>query len=307
MAGEFAKLLPFMWRGQHLPLLRIHLSLAHDLIEHKYWGVDGASVEDTGVAPIRIEATIPIGNSIAPGKNEKWVAGKLYPHALRTFIVQFAKRAKGVLQHPEYGEMTCQAERLDYELSGDKQDCTEIRASWVETIDEATKALLDRVIPSPVSDASTAAFDLNASMADLRELVPQLPEFEEDLESLGRKLSAITDSVAVLSYRQAGLVNRVLYQAHRMEVSIRRAKNPMAWSALQNTQRIQSAMYSLRQSILSQGGIGLYTVPADTTIAGVTLSLPAGTKLGEVIKLNPALVRRPVVPKGAVVRYPLAA
>jgi hypothetical protein len=307
MAGEFAQLLPFVWRGQHLPLTRIHVSLAHDLVEHKYWGVDGARVEDTGVAPLRIAAVIPISNSIFPGSKEQWAAGKLYPHALRTFITQFAKRATGKLQHPEFGEIACKAERLDFELVGDRQDSTEIHASWVETIDDETKALLDRIIPSPVSDLGGAAADLTASGADLKALVPQLPEFKEDIESLGRKLTGIVDQVSILSYRQAGVVNRILYQAHRMELSIKRAKSALTWPAVNNLQRIKSAAYSLRRELLKTTGIGLYTVPAATTLAGVSLALPAKTSIGEVIKLNPSLVRGPVVPKGALVRYPLAA
>jgi hypothetical protein len=307
MAGEFAKLLPFMWRGQHLPLTRIQFSLAHDLVEHKYWGVDGARVEATGVAPIRITAVIPLTNSIAPGSKEKWVAGRLYPHALRTLITLFAKRSTGILQHPEFGEIACKAERLDFELTGERQDCTEVHASWIETIDDATKALLSRIIPSPVSDMATAAFDLAASKDDLSALVPELPEFEEDFESLGRKLTSIVDQVAVLSYRQAGVVNRIIYQAHRMEASIMRARNALTWPAIQNLQRIKAAAYSLRRTLLTPSGIGLYTVPADTTLAAVSLSLPVGTSMGDVIRLNPNLVRSPVVAKGAVVRYPIAA
>jgi hypothetical protein len=304
MAGEFAQLLPFKWRTQHLPLTRIHLSLAHDLVEHKYWGVDGARVEATGVAPIRIEAVIPICNSIYPGQREEWVAGSLYPGELRTFIVNFSKKTTGLLQHPEFGEIACKPERLDFEFVGDRQDCTEVRASWVETLDDE---VVHRLVPSPVQDIELAAADLDASDADLRALVPELPKFKEDLETLGRKLTAIGDQVSVLQYRQAGAVNRLLYQAHRMEVSIRRAKDARTWPAIQNLQRIKSAAYTLRKKMLGDGGIGLYTVPSDTTVAGVALSLPAGTALGDVIKLNPNLVRKPVVLKGAVVRYPLAA
>lgn len=321
MAGEFETLLPFTWRGLHLPLSRIGLSLAHDLVEHKYWGVNGARVEATGVAPIRISATIPIGNSIYPGKNEKWQAGSLYPDALRKFIIEFAKKTTGYVQHPEFGEIACKPERMEFELAGEKQDCTEIRASWVETLDDELEHKL--LLSDPVIDLDQAAADLNASGVDLKKLAPELPEFEESIESLGRKLTALVDTVSILSYRAAGLVNRILYQAHRLEVSIKRAasgelfqitplrpfnsivqQHALTWPAIQSLQRIKAGAYAIRKTILSPNGIGLYTVPAQTTFAGLVGALP-GVPVGTLLKLNPSLVRGPVVPKGAIVRYPL--
>ena len=50
MVDEFEQLLPFKWRDVELPVTHVKLSLAHDLVEHKYWGVDSGRVEATGVA-----------------------------------------------------------------------------------------------------------------------------------------------------------------------------------------------------------------------------------------------------------------
>lgn len=303
MAYEFARLLPFTWRGKHYPITNIHLSLAHDLVAHKYWGVDGARVEDTGVDALRISATIPIANTIYPGQKEKWTAGKLYPTALREFIIDFSKRTTGLLQHPEFGEIACKPERMDFEFTGEKQDSTEIRASWVETLDDE---VVHKLVASPIQNVQSAASDLTASGDDLRSLAPQLPEFREDIESLGRKLTAVVDQVTVLSYRAAGVVNRILYQAHRLEVSLYRAKNALTWPAIQNLQRIQAAAFFIRKTFISPGGIGLWTVPKPMTLANVAAALPVKASIGDVIKLNPSLVRGPVVVQGALVRYALA-
>lgn len=350
MAGEFEQLLPFKWRDLHLPIFRISLSLAHDLVEHKYWGVNGARVEATGVAPIRISATIPITNSIYPGRNEKWTANELYPDALRKFIIAFAKKETGYVQHPEFGEIACKPERMEFELAGEHQDCTQITASWVETLDDEVVTKIK--LSEPVLDIDQAAADLSASGADLKKLAPQLPEFQESLESLGRKLTSIVDTVSVLQYRGAGLINRIIYQAHRLEVSIQRASSnqlgqltplrpfqsafksalktmkklrpnsttvgtgplasnsrpqqpALAWAASKSLQEIKAGAYSLRRAVLNQGGVGLYTVPAQTTVAGVILALPKGTSVGDIIKMNPSLARGPVVTRGTVIRYPL--
>ena len=49
--------------------------------------------------------------------------------------------------------------------------------------------------------------------------------------------------------------------------------------------------------------VGVFTVPHDTTIAGVARQLPGDVKMGDVIKLNPALMLNPEVLKGTRVRY----
>jgi hypothetical protein len=306
MAGEFAQLLPFSWRGLELPVTNVTMSLAHDLVEHKYWGVDGGRIEATGLAPLRISATIPISNHIFPGHKETWKAGDLYPTALRRFITQFSKRETGLLQHPEFGTIACKPERMDFALTGEKQGATEIRASWVETLDDDV-ALMGADNASPVQDMQGAADDLSADGADLRSKAPTLPKFTEDLASLARKLSAIGDSLTVLAYRSAGAINNVLYQANRIQRSLERAKDATVWPGLQNVNRVKSAANDLRKKLLTPNGVGFYTVPQDTTLAGMMPALPKGTTMGEVVKLNPNLMKSPVVPHGSTVRYPIKA
>jgi len=305
VTNAFDKLLPFKWQDKHYPLTRIRISLAHDLVTHAYWGVDGARIEDTGVAPVRIEAEIPIANTIFPAANEKWSAGTLFPDALRAFIVDFGKRKGGILQHPEFGEIFCKPERVDFELTGDKRGSTALHASWVETLDIANDTSLAS-LPAPQDQLQAAATDLEASMTDLRALAPQLPVFTEDLDTLGRKIAAIGDSITVLSYRTAGLVNRVLYQANRIEGSLLRAKNALTHPAITNCRIIQAAAYALRAALLKPAGIGLYTVRAQTTLPALVSVIP-NAKVGDLIKLNPGLMRSPVVVKGTQVRYLTAA
>lgn len=304
MAGEFEQLLPFTWRGKHYPISRILLSLAHDLVEHKYWGVDGGRVESTGIAPVRIAAVIPISNHIFPGKKEKWTAGALYPDGLRKFLIDFGKKTTDYVQHPEFGEIACKPERMDFELSGERRGATEIHASWVETLDDD---VVTKVVNSPITEIEFAAADLEASGVDLKALAPDLPDFIFGLSDLARKLSSFPDAFTVTSYRYAGAINNLFYQAGRIQLAVDRAKDARTWVVTQNIHRIKAACHTLRKAFLSPGGIGLYVVPAPTTLAGVTAALPRGTDIGDLIKLNPGLVRSPVVSKGTTIRYRLAA
>lgn len=304
MAGEFAKLLPFKWRDKHYPLNDIELTLAHDLVVHKYHGVDGARIDDVGVDPLRIRATIPIGNSIFPGPQEKWTAGDLYPTALRQFIIDFAKKTTGLMQHPEFGEIACKPETMSFKHSGAQQDSTSIQASWVETIDD--DVISNSNIWTDVAGAgiSSGSPDLDV---DYRKLAPTLPTLKDDLASIGRKVRSLLDAAFVASYRAAGVANEIIYQTQAIQRSVDRLMTPETWPVTRFLQSAMSTAYDARQTILANRGIGIYVVPGDTTLAAVSRSLPGDPEFGEVIRMNPNLVRSPLVEKGTSVRYPVAA
>lgn len=298
---EFDQLLPFKWRDLELPITRIRMSLAHDLVEHKYWGVDGGRVEDTGVAPIRISAQIPITNKVFPGKNEKWAAGTLYPEGLRNLLVAFAQRKSGLLQHPEFGQIACKAERMDVDITGDRRNTAMVDASWVETLDDE---VVSNIVESPVAEMELEAESLDASQEDLKALAPTLPEYEETFADFARAVAAVGDQVGLLAYRAGGRIDSIIYRANAVGDSIDRARTALTWPAKQNIERIQAAARDLRGKLLEVSkDIALYRVPADTTLSGVLNSLPEGNTIGDLVKLNPQLMTKPTVPQGTLVRH----
>ena len=94
----FEQLNACSWRDIPFPISSMKVTVSQDLVQHKYWGVDGASVEATGRAPLEIEAVIPFVNGIVPGKGEKW--GVLYPTQFRSFLKAFVDKKTGTLVHP---------------------------------------------------------------------------------------------------------------------------------------------------------------------------------------------------------------
>jgi prophage DNA circulation protein len=301
MPTDYDDLLPFKWRDNSYPCTRIRLTLAHDLVEHKYWRVNAARVEDTGVAPIRISAELPISNRVVPGKAEKWKAGKLFPTALRALLVDFATRSAGLLQHPEFGRIACKAERIDFELAADRRDGPVVTASWVETIDDD---VITEIVNRPVVDIGLEAANLDAEYRDLKRLVPSLPEYQTDFEDFARAIQGIGDQIALLSSRTVGQIDRLAYRINNVQASIERAKSALTWPATQAIERLKSATNDLRETLLVVGrDLQIFTVPVDTTLAGLQAMLPASTSLSDLIKMNPVLVVRPVVPKGTRVRH----
>lgn len=303
MLDAFETLLPFKWRDQEYPVSDVVVSLAHDLVEHKYWGVDGARVEATGVAPLRISASIPLLNQIKPGVNERWKEGDLYPTALRQLFVDFGNKAVGHLQHPEFGRIACKPERLECRLAGDRRGHAQVEATWVQTNDDTVKTIPQ---PRPAGQMQAAAAELDDD--SIRDVAPEIPKYEESFEDFANGLSAIGDQVSILQQRTAGKIGALVYRTEQVVQSAERARSPMTWPATHAAERIKEAANALREQLsASDKSLGLFTVRETTTLAGLTTQMPATTGVGDIIKLNPRLVAAPTIPAGTVVRYYRAA
>jgi len=296
-----SKLLPFRWREIEIPISRMRASLAHDLVEHKYWGVDGARVEDTGLAPMRFTATIPMINGLAAGGAEQWKSD-LYTNVLRPLIVAFSRRDNGLLQHPEFGNIACKAERLDIDWDASKRGGADVEASWVETNDDS--AIRD-VLKSPASAMGDAARSLDVSGADIRSLVPKAPKYKESFESAMNKIIGGVDQVGIKSKLFGGRIDQVVYRAKSLGEAATRTKSALTWPITHAVEVIKANADELRKALARAGrDIVIYTTVSDTTLAGIYVIVggPA-TSMTELIRLNVQLVREPIVPAGSTVRY----
>lgn len=297
-----AQLLPVSFRDIHFPVTQMTMRIAHDLVKHAYWGVNGARVENTGIAPIEFSFEVPWVNTLFPGKSERWSQGNLYPAAMRNLVIAFARKDNGVLQHPEFGTVVVKAQTLDLRWTGERRGGCDGTLTFIETLtdSDALAVLNDK---NPVQDIAVAAQNLDASTADLRELAPDLPEFEETFEDFARSITAVSDQISLLNNRVAGRIDGILYRANAFQESINRARDSRTWPATQAIERIKASAFDLRKKLLEIGrDVVIYRVPADTTLAGLTVAL-GDTNLSDVIKLNPGLMRSPVVPQGTAVRY----
>lgn len=307
----FDQLLEASWRDVPFPVTKMKVSLAHDLVEHKYWGVDGASVENTGAAPWRYSFSAPFINGLSNSGAETW-DHRLYPDHLRKFLEAFQDKSVGQLQHPEFGLIFAKAERLDIDWDGGRRGGVEVEMSFVETNVEGQTAHLDA---SPIDKIDAAAGELNSiiNKADFAALLkkqgleppPYLSDPTFSFEEAMNKIKAVTDYPTLLSMRAGGRIDAVIFQAERVAKSAEAARSAVTWPITQNVERVKAAAYNLRESLLATRSrrIAFFTVPADTTIAGVARQLPSGAKMGDVIKLNPGLMLNPEVSRGTVVRY----
>lgn len=309
MAGPdvFDQLLSVKWRDVEFPITRHRMSVAHDLVPHTYWGVDGARVESTGLAPNRFTFSAPLINGISPGKNETWAA--LYPNQFRKLLAAFQLKAKGVLQHPEFGEIVCKAEKFDADWEATRRGGVDAELSFVETkVDGDTDFL---AFPGSNAQPEIGSLDSVTVKRDLKALLEAaglpLPAYLVDnkisLTDFLRQVKAVADYPALLEYRGAGRINSLFYHAGNIQKSVDKLRSPKTWSVTRDIERLKAGAFEAGQKLLEGSkDIGFYKVPAPTTLAGITRQIP-GAKIADIIKLNPGIMRSPAIDKDKVVRY----
>ena len=307
MPDVFDKLLAAKWRDVEFPVTRMRVSIAHDLVEHKYWGVDGGRIEDTGLAPWRYTFSVPFVDGLTPGKSERW--GKLYPTQMRHLTAAFQLRSPGMLQHPEFGRIRCKADKMDLDWDAARRGGTDVEISFVET------ALLDVGIhgrsPIKEADAATGTLDAATVKRDLKALftargIPLPPHLQDGAFSFGeamQKIKAIADYPALMNKRLAGQINAMKYHAENLQRSVAPVRSARTWSVTRSIEQVKAATHEMEQNVVAdRRQIGFFTVPHDTTLAGVARQIPEA-KVGDLVKLNPDLLVRPEIVRGTVVRH----
>lgn len=301
------QLLEAQWRGLGFPVTKMRSSIAHDLVEHKYWGVDGARIESTGLAPWRHTFSVPFINGLRPGRTEKW--SDLYPNQMRRIASAFQDRTRGELQHPEFGILICKADRFEIDWSSERRGGVDAELSFVETLTEAQEVREE----TPVQEVDIGAVELDAATtkADLKALLeaagvdlpPYLVDDEFSFLDAMNAVKKTVDAPGLLARRVAGKIDSVVYHANRLADSVAAARNPLAWPATAAAERIKAHAHDLEKNLISgRRAVGFFTVPADTTLAGVARQI-RGAKVGDLVKLNPSLMLQPEILRGTVVRH----
>jgi hypothetical protein len=293
----FEQLLPCSWRGKDFPASSMELSFEQDLVEHKYYGVDGASVEATGRGTMKITAEIPFLNGIVPGKNERWSV--LYPTAFREFLRDFADRKRGTLVHPELGDIQCRPHTCQFHLDPQRRDGVIVSATWTETVEDDLDSvnLFDE---SRVQVIDLAALDLDPSETDLLTLVPAAESQGETFDSLVNKITAVVDSTTTTINLLRAKPAQVLYRIKTLQNSL--GRSPLAGPVTELCERLHAAILDMPYQAGSKRPISRYKTIAPTTLAGLLCVIPSATT-DDLIFLNPNLLGKPDVGAGVTVRY----
>lgn len=312
----FEQLFPCAWRDIVFPISSVKVTISQDVVEHKYWGVDAASVEATGRNPMQIEATIPFVNGILPGKGENW--GVLYPTTFREFQKACVDKTSGVFNHPELGPILCKVVSVEYAHDAQQRDGVVVTAHWVETVDPNQNVKNPFEEESPIKVADLAALVLDSSKADVLALAPEAAFPEETFDSFVNKISGAIDSVGTFVSLLAAKPGQILNRVQTLQTSVERTKNALLHPVIDSCERVKSAVHSISGAI---GGshtvhgtgpvvapppppgkkIKRYKMVKAMNLAAVASLL--GKPIDDLIRLNPHLLGKSDIPVGAIVRY----
>lgn len=297
----FEQLLELKWRSVSIPCSSIRVTLDHDLVFHKYYGVDGVNIEDTGLEGLKFEATIPLFNTIAAAPQETWGSTRLFPDQFQRLWTALLDKSTGELQHPLWGAFDCKVQQAVFPLEGDKREGSEITASWVQTTPLLDQGENDRYRGGPVLAANQAAIDLDASIADLRGRIPETEIPLETFESMITKITGTLDRLSMSATLLANKPAQLAFRLNRLQNSVERLRDASTWPTVEACEKLRDALRALAPGSSQDRRIKRYTVPATTTLAMIANTLRAD--IMELMKLNPDCVRQPDVQQGTIIRH----
>lgn len=298
------QLLEVKWRDVAFPITNFRTRLSHDIAEHKRPDQDGARVESTGRNPLVFSASCLFRNGVTRGRNETW--SDLYPANWRSFLVAFADRTKGTLQHPSLGKIACKPVTLESELSAQRRDGEDVSAEWIEySEDEATaNGILSSAAITGLSQLGRTLDSYLGGKPEIKKADPD--DGKMSLEDALKSVTAIVDTASLLSKRAFGVIDRIAYRLDRIAFAITSLQDPTNWPAKESIARLRAALERTKRAALkAQGDTKFYVTPAPMTLA--ILAPKFKNSVNDLVRLNPHLVSAPELPKNTIVRYYAAA
>lgn len=317
ISGEdvLAQLLEFSWKGVAFPSSSFRVRLKQDNVEHRYSEKDGAEEEPTGRLPLVFEAKIPFLNNSSPGRIESWPAGDLFPDQFLRFFAKAADKSSGTLVHPIFGKITCVLDECTIDAAAQTRDGVWVDATWKETFDDTNGLAAILLQLSPMSQAISAAQDLDNALGQLQPPPPSTPVFAPNFGDTMRGIQAIFDTATIFSKSVAGTINEVGYRCNAIlsainvtsttpQMSVQSVMNGPCRTAID---KLRLACVKLRTQVAQNGRqIGLYTTSAPETLSQVATD--TDSNLTDLFALNgPSIVFSAAIPANTVIRYYLAA
>lgn len=312
------------WREISFHAVSVDCELAHDLVEHKYPDRDGAHVENTGRAPLRISAKVVFVNSLFP-TNQDWGYSTLdmFPGQWDVFRAAMADKRSGTLVHPDLGPLQCKAASIKWTIDGSFRGGVMADCEWVETNEESTKDFTNFIkenLPDPFSTIENSSSAFTAALAAARaQQLGQLSQFNPDAPSypvtppkgpvynqsvydLVRNMRGVSDQVSLLSRRIANFPDTIKYQVNALKTSVNTGASSLRWPVEKAAQETINAANDIKKTLGAvQRSTKVILTSAPSTLAALASQLKSSVT--DLVTLNPALASEPVVRAFYPVRY----
>lgn len=291
--ADLFKLLPhFEWRGNIYPVTSREVSFTHDGVRHKLQYRDGEIIEQLGSQALTFSYTFPMRDGVTKGPYEQ-----LFSKQLSVLFADIQNRAISILIDPIYGQFNCYPTSYRDSTDVNKRDGTDIAVEFVRTItaDEADQAQPTDSLQGLGAEARSLGDDLKLSTG-----------FEQFISPQGKTdiFSAIAGFASQISSdesRIAASASNLSSKLDKLDRALNKLEDP-------KTARLQESISQLRDSanrVAQHGnnpGKRILTVTKAYAQTIGAASKEAGMTLVDFLKLNPSLVRNPLVPKGSKVK-----
>lgn len=302
---ELSQLLEASFRNVPFPTAGLEVSFSHDGPEHRIFGKDVNNVENTGRNSRVWSAQIPFFNGVRAGRAEHQLLGKvLFPVLYRQFLEAMKDGSAGELVDPDTGPVNVKPRTCRARIDPLRRDGFFVDATWIESDDsvDGTAPALDS--PSPVTVLDIESKNLDTLIGTMN---PPPPVADGDppfgsFAGLFTSLRSVLDTVELQQQRIAGVINNFSSELDRLKESVDRLNDCALWPVYESIEHLQSSLTDLAQAgQASRPSLRFYTVPRDTTLAGVAAVLRTDT--ATLARVNPLLLEDPVVRGGTVVAY----
>lgn len=291
MADYLSLLPPLLWRGLNYPVSARSVSFSHDNARHKFQYRDGELIEQTGAQALTFSYTIPMRDGIATGPYKDLVT-----KGLPLLFEDCQNRARGPLQDPFYGQFMCVPASYRDDTDVTRRDGTDIQVEFVRSLESGeTDALPDfPTLNGLVSEAgalekalSQTSFKQEASADGSNDLLTQLTGLGGQIQQQGQSVSA----------RLEGLADKM----KRLDEQIDRTEDPSKWGLQQSARNVREAALRLKAKG-DNPGERILTVTKNSARTITEICAESLMSLPDFLRLNPDLVRSPLIPPGTPIR-----
>lgn len=287
---DVLKQLPrFSWRRLDYPLAARSVSFAHDSVPHRIEFRNGEFREQTGARSFTLNYTIPMREGIATGPYRN-----LFARMLLVLLKDFQDKTPGDLVDPIYGKLRCVPGEWVDETDINKRDGTDLRLSFFHSPDlaQTDPEAREQIVSLNGLKSEAGALDQEAKTI----FWEQEPSPEPSTDIFGA-IGGVASQITNQADRVAAALDDYTFRLEKTEASIDKLENPQNW-------RFRDSLRSARESTVrakKNHGDPANKVKKVTTNTQKTVSAVAaesGMTLIELIRLNPALAKSPLVPIG---------
>jgi len=303
------KLGPLSWRGIQVPIVSRKVDFSQSVARQKFSYRDNSFIESLGAENFSFGYTIPFREDITRGPYD----ANLFSVTLPAFIAACRDSSAGELHDPVLGNFRCKCVSFSSSLDTNKRDGVDVEVGFVYAprINEVEK-LPSQVASTSAIFAQVTDLDGNIDKGDweqesvesltgelvrtgvfeppepFADLFGQIDGFGRQIERFGNKIDA--------------KLNNVLFKLEKMEETISVLEDPTNWPILKSSRRIRANIESTKERIANPGK-AVFRMLTKTYQSVGNLASALGMPVDQLLRLNPALSKNPLVPPETTVNY----